>query len=93
MIKEGELRFIGVVEDAGELSKVKIFPEFCAGLQHLNKFSHIIILTGFICETRKTNVAPSELFRKDTLARHRSACSLLGAPVDQTPLDSASQNS
>lgn len=44
MIKEGELRFIGVVEDAGELSKVKIFPEFCAGLQHLNEFSHIIIL-------------------------------------------------
>jgi len=47
MIKEGELRFIGVVEDAGELSKVKIFPEFCAGLQHLNDFSHIIILYWF----------------------------------------------
>ena len=44
MFKEGELKFIGVVEDAGELSKVKIFPEFCAGLQHLNDFSHIIIL-------------------------------------------------
>ena len=47
MIKEGKLRFIGVVEDAGELSKVKIFPEFCAGLQHLNDFSHIIILYWF----------------------------------------------
>ncbi|MFQ5999674.1 MAG: tRNA (N6-threonylcarbamoyladenosine(37)-N6)-methyltransferase TrmO [Candidatus Bathyarchaeia archaeon] len=47
MIKEGKLKFIGVVEDAGELSKVKIFPEFCTGLQHLNDFSHIIILYWF----------------------------------------------
>ncbi len=47
MIKEGKLRFIGVVEDAGELSKVKIFPEFCAGLQRLKDFSHIIILYWF----------------------------------------------
>ena len=44
MFKEGEFKFIGVVENAGELSKVKIFPEFCAGLQRLNDFSHIIIL-------------------------------------------------
>jgi tRNA-Thr(GGU) m(6)t(6)A37 methyltransferase TsaA len=47
MFKGGELKFIGVVEDAGELSKVKIFPEFCAGLQRLNDFSHIIILYWF----------------------------------------------
>ena len=47
MFKEGELKFIGVVEDAGELSKVKIFPEFCAGLQRLNDFSHIIVLYWF----------------------------------------------
>jgi len=47
MIKEGRLNFIGIVEDAGELSKVKIFPEFCEGLQRLNDFSHIIILYWF----------------------------------------------
>ena len=47
MIKGGKLKFIGIVEDAGELSKVKIFPEFCAGLQHLNNFSHVIILYWF----------------------------------------------
>jgi len=47
MFKGGELKFIGVVEDAGELSKVKIFPEFCAGLQRLNDFSHIIVLYWF----------------------------------------------
>ena len=47
MIKEGRLSFIGIVEDAGELSKVKIFPEFCPGLQRLNDFSHIIILYWF----------------------------------------------
>jgi len=44
MNEKGELKFIGIVESSGELSKVKIFPEFCAGLQGLNSFSHIIIL-------------------------------------------------
>jgi len=44
MGEKGELRFIGVVESSGELSRVKIFPEFCVGLQGLNNFSHIIIL-------------------------------------------------
>jgi len=47
MFKEGEFKFIGVVEDVGELSKVKIFPEFCAGLQRLNDFSHVIVLYWF----------------------------------------------
>ena len=41
---KGEVKFIGVVEDAGELSRVRIFPEFCVGLQGLGRFSHIIIL-------------------------------------------------
>lgn len=44
MNEKGELKFIGVVESSGELSRVRIFPEFCAGLQGLNSFSHIIIL-------------------------------------------------
>ena len=44
VMKEGKLRFIGLVADADELSKVKIFPEFSAGLQRLNDFSHVIIL-------------------------------------------------
>jgi tRNA (Thr-GGU) A37 N-methylase len=44
MIKESEVRFIGVVEEVGELSRVRIFPEFCLELQRLNDFSHIIIL-------------------------------------------------
>lgn len=47
MGKKGELRFIGVVESSGELSRVKIFPEFCAGLQVLSNFSHVIILYWF----------------------------------------------
>jgi len=47
MFKEGKLKFIGVVEYAGESSKVKIFPEFCAGLRRLNDFSHIIVLYWF----------------------------------------------
>ena len=44
---KGKVRFIGVVEDAGKLSRVRIFPEFCAGLQSLGRFSHIIILYWF----------------------------------------------
>jgi tRNA-Thr(GGU) m(6)t(6)A37 methyltransferase TsaA len=47
MSGKGELRFIGVVESSGELSMVKIFPEFCVGLQGLNNFSHITILYWF----------------------------------------------
>jgi tRNA-Thr(GGU) m(6)t(6)A37 methyltransferase TsaA len=42
---KGELRFIGVVEKAGEQeAKVRIFPEFCAGLKGIEGFSHLIIL-------------------------------------------------
>lgn len=44
MSEKGKLTFIGVVESPGETSTVKIFPEFCAGLQNLDDFSHIIIL-------------------------------------------------
>ena len=47
MIKEGQLKFIGKVESTGELSKVKIFPEFCSGLQHLSDFSNVIIVYWF----------------------------------------------
>ncbi len=47
MCGKGEVKFIGVVENAGELSRVRIFPEFCVGLQSLDRFSHIIILYWF----------------------------------------------
>lgn len=42
---KGELRFIGVVEKAGEQeAKVRIFPKYCAGLKNMDEFSHLIIL-------------------------------------------------
>jgi tRNA-Thr(GGU) m(6)t(6)A37 methyltransferase TsaA len=41
---KGELRFIGTVEKAGEEAELRIFPEFCAGLQNVKDFSHLIIL-------------------------------------------------
>ena len=47
MSSKGELKFIGVVESSGELSRVKIFPESCVGLEGLNNFSHITILYWF----------------------------------------------
>jgi len=45
MCEKGELRFIGVVESAGETeAEVQIFQEFCDGLKGIKDFSHIIIL-------------------------------------------------
>jgi tRNA-Thr(GGU) m(6)t(6)A37 methyltransferase TsaA len=44
---KGEVTFIGVVEDTGELARVRIFPEFCVGLQSLDRFSHIMLLYWF----------------------------------------------
>ena len=44
MRETSEVTFIGVVESAGEVSRVRIFPQFCVGLQRLDKFSHIIVL-------------------------------------------------
>ncbi|MEM3823938.1 MAG: tRNA (N6-threonylcarbamoyladenosine(37)-N6)-methyltransferase TrmO [Candidatus Bathyarchaeia archaeon] len=42
---KGEFWFIGVVEKAGEEeAKIRIFPEFCAGLKGIEEFSHVIIL-------------------------------------------------
>ena len=42
---KSELRFIGVVEKTGEQeAKVRVFPEFCAGLKGIEDFSHLIIL-------------------------------------------------
>ncbi|MEM3551867.1 MAG: tRNA (N6-threonylcarbamoyladenosine(37)-N6)-methyltransferase TrmO [Candidatus Bathyarchaeia archaeon] len=41
----GELKFIGVVEKAGEQeAKVRVFQEYCAGLKGIEDFSHLIIL-------------------------------------------------
>jgi tRNA-Thr(GGU) m(6)t(6)A37 methyltransferase TsaA len=47
VIKGGKLKFIGKVETADELSKIRIFPEFCEGLRGINEFSHVIILYWF----------------------------------------------
>lgn len=41
------MRFIGVVEEAGETAKIRIFPEFCEGLKQLSESSHVIILYWF----------------------------------------------
>jgi len=44
---EGRLRFIGVVEEAGEVSRIRLFPGFCGGLDRLGDFSHAIVLYWF----------------------------------------------
>jgi len=35
---------IGVVEEQGECSKVRVYPSFAAGLRGLEAFSHVIVL-------------------------------------------------
>lgn len=35
---------IGLVEEEGEFSNVRVFPEFSAGLNGLEAFSHVIVL-------------------------------------------------
>jgi len=41
----GELHFIGIVEKAREQEvRVRVFPEFCAGLKGIEDYSHLIIL-------------------------------------------------
>jgi len=47
MDEGGRVKFIGLVEEAGELSKVRIFPQFCEGIRRLNEYSHIIVLYWF----------------------------------------------
>jgi len=47
MNAKGEVKFIGRVESSGEQSRIKIFPEFCVGIEGLGNFSHIIVLYWF----------------------------------------------
>lgn len=47
MIYKNGLKFVGVVENSGELSKIRIFQEFCTGIEGLCNFSHILILYWF----------------------------------------------
>lgn len=41
---EAMLKYIGVVESAGETSEIQIFPEFCEGLQAICDYDNIMIL-------------------------------------------------
>ena len=62
---KGELRFIGVVEVAGEEeARVRIFPEFRDALKGIGGFSHIIILYWF--HLRDNREECCRLSRKDT---------------------------
>jgi tRNA-Thr(GGU) m(6)t(6)A37 methyltransferase TsaA len=44
LVGKGEVRFVGVVESAGEASTVLIYPEFCPGLLGVEEYSHLIVL-------------------------------------------------
>jgi tRNA-Thr(GGU) m(6)t(6)A37 methyltransferase TsaA len=39
------VRFVGVVEEAGEQEgRIRVFSDFCAGLKGIDDFSHVIVL-------------------------------------------------
>lgn len=45
MSKKGDLRFIGIVEKAGEKeAKIRVLPKVCAGLKGVADFSHLFVL-------------------------------------------------
>lgn len=40
-----EVRFIGVVEKVdGQLARLRVYPEYCAGLRGVEDYSHLIVL-------------------------------------------------
>lgn len=41
---DARLRIIGVVEKAGEVSEIRIFPEYCEGLTAIGDYEKIMIL-------------------------------------------------
>jgi tRNA-Thr(GGU) m(6)t(6)A37 methyltransferase TsaA len=41
---DARLRIIGVVEKAGEVSEIRIFPEYCEGLTAIGDYEQIMIL-------------------------------------------------
>ena len=44
MSEKAEIRFVGVVEKIDEReAKIRLFPEFCPGLENIETYSHIII--------------------------------------------------
>ena len=44
---KGEVLFVGFVESVDTDSFIRIYPEFCEGLEKLEEFSHIIVLYWF----------------------------------------------
>ena len=90
MSERSELRFIGTVESLGKLSRVKIFPEFCVGLEGLNNFSHIAILYWFHLRDNEEERHTLRVVPRGTLERRRLGCLLLEAQADQIQSDSVS---
>jgi tRNA (Thr-GGU) A37 N-methylase len=68
MSSNGQTEFVGQVESSGELSRIKIYPEFCMGLQGLNKRAldneeekhHTEIVTRKRSSVSKVNIFTSE---------------------------------
>ena len=47
MDKTGSVVFMGVVETAGDISTIQIYPEYCSALLGLENFSHLLVIYWF----------------------------------------------
>lgn len=47
MVTKFKVVSVGVVESVNELSRIRVFSEFCDGIYRLKDFSHVIILYWF----------------------------------------------
>lgn len=55
-MKKGFVKFIGFVESVeGDIAKIKIFQEFCDGLEGIENYSHLIVLYWIHLRDTKRN--------------------------------------
>ncbi len=72
------LKPIGIVVERGERSRIEVFKEYAAGLDHIEKFSHIMILYWL-------HKVPSELRRTLKLKPRFDYVPLLGVFATRFP--------
>jgi len=69
MWKSATVIFLGTVSEAGEESKLTIFPEYCEALEGLESFSHVIVVYWL----HKRDTPEERRVLRVTPKRHHSA--------------------
>lgn len=86
-LKEGKVKFIGVVEEARvENSKIRIYPKFCAGLKGIEDYANIIILYWFHLRDDKKNRETLLVFPKRQAAKTETGVFACRSPSRPNPI-------